>query len=230
MTTNSSKLKTLLCSIATIAFTAGVQAQDPIIYQNTNDPVGGTFIPEAPTLEFGDQIHFEGEGIIGANVTSFAFEYFSSELAGQAILRFRDNDGPLAFVDGNPTNQQAPGTIVYESPLIDLDVNFNTVELTGINIPVSNPWFTFTIEFSNLAAGQTAGLILRNPAQIGTSFDDVWVKDAAEDWSLRQIPTKTANFAAQVNGITVIPEPTTLALGVLGMGSLLGLSLARRRK
>jgi len=44
---------------------------------------------------------------------------------------------------------------------------------------------------------------------------------------LEQIPFATANFAAQV---VAVPEPGTVALALMGIGSLFGFGYIRRRK
>ena len=85
--------------------------------------------------------------------------------------------------------------------------------------------FTFTIEFSDVPNTQNVGLLLRNPPVVGSSFDDVWVRPENGDWALRQIPLTTANLAAQV---VAVPEPGTVALALIGIGSLFGFMRRRR--
>lgn len=217
MRTSKKLLTGLVCAIAAAAAINTAQAQI-VAYDNSSDPVLGRFSPADNSLEFGDQVNLAG----GANViTEFRLEYYSSEASGSGIVRFHANDG--ASVSGNPS----PGTVLFESGAFDLAADFNTVEVTGISVPLSNDFFTFTIEFNDLQGTQDVGLLLRNPPLVGSSFDDMWVRGANGDWALEQIPFATANFAAQV---VAVPEPGTVALALMGIGSLFGFGYIRRRK
>ena len=136
--------------------------------------------PTSP--EFGDQIILDGDARV---ITEFRLEYYSSEAAGDAIVRFRSNSGP----------NLEPAEILFETDHIPLEANFNTIEIEGIGVPISGDTFTFTIEF-DVAGTQDVGLILRNPPSIGSSFDDVWVQADTGDWATRNIPLATANLCA----------------------------------
>ena len=222
MRTRTNSIKGLVCAVAAVATIASAFAQSEVIYDNSSDPILGTFVPENSNFEFGDQVTFAGTERL---VTEFRLEYFSSEATGNAIIRFRANDGAPDFLDGVPTNQQEPSTLLYESDPIPLQADFKQIEITGLSVPVPADWFTFTIEFSDLAGAQNVGLLIRNPPEVGVSFDDVWVRPADGDWALRQIPLTTANLAAQ---IVAVPEPGTVALALLGIGSLFGFMRRRR--
>jgi hypothetical protein len=109
-------------------------------------------------------------------------------------------------------------TALYTSDPIPVNLSFNT---QTINFPLSSnlitlpDTFTWTVQFSNLAAGQTGGLLLYGPPSSGSSFDDFWQKDGLGNWSLMRINggATLANFAAQV---TAVPEPGVFALGAFG--------------
>lgn len=217
MRTSKNLLKGLVCAVAAAAAINTAQAQI-VAYDNSSDPVLGRFSPADNSLEFGDQVTLAGDNRV---ITEFRLEYYSSEAAGTGILRFHDNDG--ANIAGSPS----PGTVLFESSAFDLSADFNTVEVTGISVPLSNNFFTFTIEFNDLQGAQDVGLLLRNPPLVGSSFDDMWVRGANGDWALEQIPFATANFAAQV---VAVPEPGTVALAIMGIGSLFGFGYLRRRK
>jgi hypothetical protein len=215
-------MKGLICAVAAVATLASAHAQGEVIYENASDPILGTFVPEDQSFEFGDQITLAGSERV---VTEFRLEYFSSEASGNAVIRFRANDGAPDFQDGVPSNQLEPSTLLYESDPIPLQADFKQIEITGLSVPVPTDWFTFTIEFSDLDGAQNVGLLIRNPPDVGSSFDDVWVRPADGDWALRQIPLTTANLAAQ---IVAVPEPGTVALALLGIGSLFGFMRRRR--
>ena len=206
-----SQFKSLAVAAALLSSAIAGQAQTQVIYNNTGDPVLGTYAPTDKSLEFGDQIILDGDARV---VTEFSLVYYSSEAAGDAIVRFRSNTG----------SNLEPDEILFETDHIPLEANFNTIEIEGIGVPISGDTFTFTIEF-DVAGTQDVGLILRNPPSIGSSFDDVWVQADTGDWATRNIPLATANLAAQIGAV---PEPSTIALSILGALALCG--AARRRK
>ena len=206
-----SQFKSLAVAAALLSSAIAGQAQTQVIYNNTGDPVLGTYAPTDNSLEFGDQIILDGDARV---ITEFRLEYYSSEAAGDAIVRFRSNTG----------SNLEPAEILFETDHIPLEANFNTIEIEGIGVPISGDTFTFTIEF-DVAGTQDVGLILRNPPSIGSSFDDVWVQADTGDWATRNIPLATANLAAQTGAV---PEPSTIALSILGALALCG--AARRRK
>jgi hypothetical protein len=215
-------MKGLICAVAVVATITSALAQSDVVYDNSSDPVLGTFVPEDTSLEFGDQISLAGNASI---VTEFRLEYFSSDAVGTGIIRFRANDGAVDTMGGFETGQLEPSTLLYESASFALQADFNTVEITGLSVPVPADMFTFTIEFSDVPNTQNVGLLLRNPPEVGSSFDDVWVRPENGDWALRQIPLTTANLAAQV---VAVPEPGTVALALIGIGSLFGFMRRRR--
>ena len=206
-----SQFKSLAVAAALVSSAIAGQAQTQVIYNNTGDPVLGTYAPADKSLEFGDQVILDGDARV---ITEFRLEYYSSEAAGDAIVRFRSNTG----------SNLEPDEILFETDHIPLEANFNTIEIEGIGVPISGDTFTFTIEF-DVAGTQDVGLILRNPPSIGSSFDDVWVQADTGDWATRNIPLATANLAAQIGAV---PEPSTIALSILGALALCG--AARRRK
>ena len=146
--TRTNSIKGLVCAIAALATIATAYAQSEVIYDNSSDPILGTFVPEDSGFEFGDQVTFAGTERV---VTEFRLEYFSSEATGNAVIRFRANDGAADFQDGAPTNQLEPSTLLYQSDPIALQADFNQIEITGLSVPVPADWFTFTIEFTDLA-------------------------------------------------------------------------------
>jgi hypothetical protein len=222
MRTNTNSIKGLICVVAVAATVTSALAQGDVVYDNSSDPVLGTFVPEDTSLEFGDQIVLTGDRSL---VTEFRLEYFSSDAAGSGVVRFRANDGAVDTLGGFETGQLEPGTLLYESPSFPLQADFNTLEITGLSVPVPADMFTFTIEFSDVPNTQNVGLLLRNPPEVGSSFDDIWVRPDNGDWALRQIPLTTANLAAQV---VAVPEPGTVALALIGIGSLFGFMRRRR--
>ena len=166
------------------------------VYQNAVGAIAGVY---SRTQEYGDQIILGGDS---RHILSFSFEYrgqFESEGDETCILRFYANDGDSLVV--NEVETSPPGTLLFESDPFTIFPDYNTATVTDINVdvPIS---FTWTVEFGGLRgiSSDRAGLVLRNPPNIGLSFDDIWVK-AANGWApFRFNGNPVANFAALAVG------------------------------
>jgi len=202
-----------LCTLPGLGFSA-------VVYDNTSTDLGQQYSPTPSTLEFGDQVTLFGTD---RTLSQFSFYYLLSGTSASTqsvTLRMYANNGT------NP-----PVTPFYTSDPILLNTSFNT---ETINFPLASnlitlpDTFTWTVQFSSLAAGQTGGLLLYGPpTPPGSSFNDFWQKDGTGTWSLMQVNggATLADFAARV---TAVPEPGVLALG--GFGALLLAGLRRFRK
>src|SRR6266550_4255060 len=150
-----------LCILPSLSF-----AQVPqVVYQAVDN---GTYYPT--NLESGDQISLAGAD---RTLSQFTFSYFFSgaSVTSQTwTLRLYANDGT--------TN--SPGTALYTSDPTPLSLGINGYSTYDINFPLSSnlitlpDTFTWTVQFSNLAPGQNAGLLLSGPPTIGSSFNDFW--------------------------------------------------------
>jgi len=209
-----------LCSLPSLCFSA-------IVYDN---PSSGSNPPQyfptnAPTLEFGDQITLTTNNTTDRTLSLFQFEYFFSGATAttqSVTLRLYANTG----VGSPPSPSTTP---LFASDPIPLAPGYKTqpIDFSSAFPPITLPeTFTWTVQFSNLAAGQTGGLLVGGPPNVGTSFNDFWQRDAAGAWSTMRIAGVPFNdFAARV---TAVPEPGVLALG--GLGALLLAGLGRFRK
>jgi hypothetical protein len=76
--------------------------------------------------------------------------------------------------------------------------------------------FTWIVTFSGLASGQSAGLSLYGPAATGENYHDAWI-NSGTGWSLVQASgsNPALEFGAKLTG-TGVPEPSTIAMGVMG--------------
>jgi hypothetical protein len=202
-----------LCSLPSLCFSA-------IVYDNTANNLNGQYSPPTTSLEFGDQITLDGTD---RTLSQFQFSYFFSGTTVGAqtwTIRFYTNG-----------TASSPGTMAYESDPRPVGLGANGFNTETITFPLSSnlvtvpDTFTWTVQFSNLAAGEAGGLLLYGPPNVGSSFDDFWQKDGAGAWSLNQITGTLADFTARV---TAVPEPGVLALG--GLGVLLWAGLRRLRK
>ena len=205
-----------LCTLPGLCFSA-------IVYDNPSS--GATppqYFPPTPTLEFGDQITLTTNNTTDRTLSLFQFEYFFSGATAstQSVrLRLYANTG----VGGSPST-----TPLFTSDPISLATGYRTqpIDFALAIPPITLPeTFTWTVQFSNLAAGETGGLLLHSPPTVGSSFNDFWQRDALGAWSTMQSGVGFNDFAARV---TAVPEPGVLALG--GLGALLLAGLGRFRK
>ncbi len=222
---NKAQVGKLLAFVVGVGLAVKVQAQidgPEVVYRNGSDPVLGFYAPADNTVEYGDEIAFDGTNRV---LTSLKLEYFSSEATGSMVVRIRQMDGDQVGGAGQATFE--PGTIAYESPVIDLGANFNTVVIDEIPSTILGSRVAVTVQLSGIADGQSVGPLLRNPPIIGASADDIWVSSGAADnldWALATIPGASANFAVE---IVAVPEPSTVILSILGGAALF---VARRRR
>lgn len=187
------------------------------LYDNTTSALDQYYSP-GNDIWFGDQVNLISSGTI----TEFAFQTFGNAAisGGTANLRFYLNDGAVT-TDG----LTAPGTQLYESGPFAITSGLLENRITGLNIDLGGAdTFTWAVNFSSDNAAESGALTLYDPPTVGSSFNDFWVMDGGGNWSTEQFPggTPVANFNAQV-----VPEPTTLVLGLLGG---LGLLVARLRR
>ena len=182
--------------------------------------------------EFGDQITFAA-GVSNPVIDDFKFEYFlSGNATGNETVQLflRDMDGPNITVtrpDGSTATIPSPGTVIYTSPVLTLQAGFNTAEASQFLAPVTGSSITWSVVFSNVGAGVTAGLSVYDPVSVGSSFSDFWQKNGGT-WNTEVFADGTpANFAARV---TAVPEPTTLAFGLLAGLAWFGFRGFKRRE
>jgi len=199
-----------LCSIPNLCFSA-------VVYQAVDN---GQYYPT--NLESGDQINLAGTD---RTLSQFSFSYFFSgaSVTSQTwTLRLYANDGT--------TN--SPGTMLFSGDPVPLSLGNNGYSTYDVGFGLAVPpvilpdSFTWTVQFSNLAANENAGLLLSGPPSTGGNFNDFWQKDGSGNWSLMTLTGQTfSEFGAKVSAV---PEPGVLALG--GLGALLLAGLKRFRK
>lgn len=220
--------------LAGLAVVLGARAD--IVYDNTTPAnYQGTFL--ASTNEYGDEISLAGTARL---VVAFLFEYFGDFVpSGDEKVRFR-----IYAQDGQPyppyPKYLEPGTVLYDSGFLAISTNVNTIPLLIPKLLVPNT-FTYTVQFVGLTQvpGDRAGLMIYDPPTVGAelppymgktiigSYPDFW-KLVDGQWGLYSFGGHPpANFGAQV--IALVPEPSTITLGVLAAAGWLGCRAARRR-
>lgn len=202
-----------------------------IIYDNSapTSDLNRTYGPNG--VEFGDQITFAA-GVSNPVIDDFKFEYFLSGNAtgGETVQLFlRNMDGPNITVTrpgGGTDSIATPGTVIYTSPVLTLAPGFNTAEASQFLAQASGNSITWSVVFSGINPGESAGLRVYDPVSVGSSFSDFWQKNGGT-WNTEVFADGTpANFAARV---TAVPEPTTLALGLLAGLAWFGFRGFKRR-
>ena len=186
-----------------------------VVYANTNNDLTARFNPGL--IEVGDEIVLAG----GARtVTDFNFEYWGLNFSGNefARIRFYANDGAAS-----PAGPLLPNSLLFDSgfffilPTPRAVLDFNSAALTSGNVlnltgPVPNS-FTWSVQFSGITAGESAGLDLYNPPTIGGNYDDYWDNNGGWQYRFRGTNATPISFGASVSAV---PEPAILGLGLLG--------------
>jgi len=170
-------------------------------------------------VEYGDEIILDNGGRGFNALTKFILEYWNGfdPLDERTVtLRLYAMDGPGG----------TPGTLLYEATKV-LDRSGSLVfDLTKNGQPLDAPSnITWTVQFSGPLTQYQTGLWVANEVQVGKSYGDFWVYDPSEGWTLYQLANQPANFAATV---LAVPEPSTIALFLLGLGGMAWIARKRR--
>ena len=180
-------------------------------------------------LEYGDEINFAGSRRV---LTDISFEYNANiivvDQTEKVDFKLYQNDGP-GGVPGSvlyDSNTDAPGGIVIFNGI-------NHVDIGGLNIKVPDK-LTFSVKFTGLGPGESAGLNMYDPPTVGKvlaggvvgSYDDFW-ENAGGTWTLFRFPNgnPAGNFGAR---FSAIPEASTVSYALLGGLILVGSQAYRR--
>jgi len=236
------RMGVLLICISSISFICSVRGAT--IYDDSVNDLQVRFNPG--TLEVGDEI-----GLAGTEryLTRFDFEYWGTNTAStgnlsfagsvQARVRFYLNDG-TAF-NGFPT----PGTgasMFYDSgwfggfsPTARQTLVFTAgsdFPAGGLFIPsnlTTSNHITWSIQFQGMTATDSVGVDIYSPAVVGTDYSDYWLNSGGS-WSLQTNNAGPIDFASRFFANQEVPEPTSLALCILGgMGMLVSWGRSRSR-
>jgi hypothetical protein len=215
----------IVCGVLCAALLSG-PASAAVVYDNSVNDLLTRLNPG--TQEVGDEIILAGTD---RTATKFEFEYWGEPVVGgftgrvDARVRFYINDGALF------QGVFSPGTVFYDSGLFGIAAtNRATLAITDFVTGATTPLaqnlpnrFTWSIQFSGLFPGDTAGVDIFSPPVVGNSFTDYWVNNAGS-WAL-QTNIVSMDFAARLEAV---PEPSVWAL--LGGGLVATLLVARRRR
>ena len=209
------KLTTISLLASSVLFSSqSVQAE--LVYNNSTDPTPVPFRPG--TIEVGDEIILGGSG---RTLTNFTFQYSGFSFSGTEKMQFRiyENDG--ALVSGSAS----PGSVLFDSGIFGIGVEGSQTlifdEDFGLGLVVPDT-FTWSIQFSDLGAEALASIDLFDSIAVGNNFVSYWENDGG--WILKEGPDGPIDFNATIEAV---PEPSTIALGV--MGAVAGIFAYRRR-
>ena len=212
-----------ICALPTFAAT---------IFDNSAHDLLTRFDPG--TYEVGDEIMLSGNE---RYLTTFSFEYWGINsvnaftFAGdvQARVRFYENTGSpfngyatpsaTSFYDsdwfsvGSPT---ARNTFVFSAGT-ELPDGGLLLPMPGT---VSN--MTWTVQFRGMGSTDSVGVDLYSPPAVGSDYPDYW-QNTGGNWTLltNRVPM---DFAAQLFAYSTIPEPSALALSLVGGLAILTLT------
>jgi len=203
------------------------------IYNNSTNDLAIRFNPGASQV--GNEVILAGTE---RYLTAFSFEYWGlssnpNSFAGQitAEVRFYLNNGPL--FNGYATPGATP---FYDSTFaVPAPTARGTFVFSGADFGPSGFLFlpttstvdlTWTVQFSGMGLGDSVGLDLYGPPTVGTTFGDYWQNNGG-GWLLltNSLVPPNAAFGADMVAVAT-PEPSMLALSVLGG---LGMLVAARR-
>lgn len=218
----------VVVSLVTYHSIGAVTPGSSLIYDNTAAAsyLGFSF----PTdLEYGDEVNFAGNR---RALTDISFEYNANiitfDLSEKVRFKLYNNDGASG----------APGTVLYDSNTdapggIQVFNGINHVDIGGLNLKVPDK-LTFSVQFTGLGIGESAGLTMYDPPTVGKvlaggvigSFDDFW-ENSSGTWTLFRFPNgnPAGNFGAR---FSAIPEASTVTYAILGGLILVGSQACRR--
>lgn len=167
----------------------------------------------AGTIEIGDQVILGGTA---RSLSSFSFQYYLlSPTPGDETLRLR-------FYQQNGASGQ-PGSLLFDSGFFAVPATpGSSVEITDFTTGATTPFtsllpnqFTWSLTFTGVGAGETAGVNLFSPPTVGNGYVDYWENNGG--WVNKRVdlgnPLLPTDFAATVQAV---PEPSVIALLLAG--------------
>jgi len=204
-------------------------AQSQVIYNNTTTSENGNF---NYTVEAGNEVVAGPPADKGVTAT-FSDFISSASIQFDLVQGSAPNTTPLGTEEVELNIYQnngalfngyvAPGTRLYSSTFFTMSQLGITSFTDGTKLTFNNintavpPDFTWTVAFGNLASGEAGGLAMYNLPTVGGNYQDAWVNTgtvASPAWVLDVATpgTPQLQFAATFSA----PEPSTIALGVMG--------------
>jgi len=226
-------LKTSFALALAVVVAASVEAQ-VVTYENLGSTaLGGYSEPATSSPIFGDALNMTQ----GGKLSSVGFSLFNSTsggntgsiLAGTMVIKFYDNSanyvsGPLSSL---PLLGTATLNLDYSGdPLPPGFYLTDSADISGLNINVPQNIFV-TQQFTMTSGTSTRnGIILFSNPTVGSSPANVYISSATTPEGLYTFSGNPNQFGYHIE-VTVVPEPSTLALAALGG---VGIVALRRRR
>ena len=220
-------------AISVLCFGLAMPLSAATIYDNSTTDLSTRFDPG--TSQVGNEIILAGTD---RYLTGFSFEYWELNTSGsqvQADVQFYLNNGTLfngyampgstSFFDSGWFNVSATARSTEVFSIADGDFGAG-----GLFLPVESN-MTWTVQFRGMQTGlDSAGVDLYGPPTVGSAYGDYWQKTGLNTWALMNnsaFPSLASDFAA----VMTVPEPSSMALSVLGgMGLLIMVRRFRRKE
>ena len=218
-------------AISVLCFGLAMPLSAATIYDNSTTDLSTRFDPG--TSQVGNEIILAGTD---RYLTGFSFEYWELNTSGsqvQADVQFYLNDGTLfnGYASPGPTSFFNSGWFNVSATARSTEV-FSIADgdfgAGGLFLPVESN-MTWTVQFRGMGTGDSAGVDLYGPPSVGQAYSDYW-QNSGTSWALmtNSAAPPLANFAADM--VATVPEPSTMALSVLGGMGLLIMARRFRRK
>jgi hypothetical protein len=202
-----------------------------VIFDNTVHDLNLRFNPG--TLQVGDEITLASTG----NLNYFSFEYWG-EASGPSFAGSVQVDVKFYLNDGAPFHgYNTPGTVLYDTGFFAINPTPRStfvytpgdgLPIGGLNLPSTD--LTWTVQFSGMAAGDTVGVDLYSPPQVGSEvgdFGDYWQYNGG--WTLLTNSVGPIDIGAYM--VATVPEPSSMTLSLLGgVGMLMAMRWFRRKE
>jgi len=226
------KLPLAVISVALLAVAAEAQV---VTYENLGTAAtAGYAEPMANNPIFGDALNLTQ----GGTLSSVGFSIFNSSsggntgsiLAGTMVIKFYDNS--VSYVSGPLSNLPLLGTATLNldysgDPLPAGFYLTDGADISALSITVPQNIFV-TQQFTMTSGTSTRnGVVLFSNPTVGTSPASVYIKSAATAEGLYTFSGGNPNQFGYHIELTVVPEPSSLALVVFGG---LGVVMLRRRR
>jgi hypothetical protein len=203
--------------LAVVALVQNAQSQSTL-YDNTATYSGANFnYASGPgTFMAGNEVVLAGTAA-SDSISQFQVQYdFTGGTAGAATVdaSFYANTGATFNGYATPAATTLWDAGNFTLPALTTGAG-NTLTYTVPNTVVPKD-FTWVVTFSGLVSGQQAGLSLYGPTATGQNYHDAWI-NSGTGWSLVQASgsNPALEFGAKITG-TALPEPSTIAMGVMG--------------
>jgi hypothetical protein len=191
-------------------------AQSSVLYNNTSGNQSENF---NYTGQAGNEVVLAGTASQDL-VTGLTFQYDltgTGTASADVVLNLWENNGPL--VSGYPS----PHTLLYSTTPFALTSFTSGAQLsygpsdfggTGVVVPKD---FTWTVSFTGLTAGESAGLGLYSPPTVGANFGDAWY-NSGSSWALdvATAGNPPLEFGAKIVG-TAVPDSSCLPISALAV-------------